>query len=157
MSPSLESPYAGGIATWGESATLSVGAIGSGSLSYQWFMNGVAIAGATNQTYTIPLLQLTDDGLYSVVISSPFGSVTNAPAQLVVNPANISIALYAGITVSGGVGNTYGLQYSTNLSDTNDWTTITNLTLQEPVEVWVDTSADASKTPKRFYRVVALP
>ena len=37
MSPSITMPFVGGTAVWGYSATLSVGAIGTGLLSYQWF------------------------------------------------------------------------------------------------------------------------
>ncbi len=41
MSPSITAPFAGATAIWGRSATLSVAAIGTGDLSYQWFKDGV--------------------------------------------------------------------------------------------------------------------
>jgi hypothetical protein len=75
-------------------------------------------------------------------------------------PVTLSIGLAeasAGVIISGMVGYTYALQYTTNLSDLNGWTTLTNLTLQQPVEVWVDTSVNPAATPKRFYRTIALP
>ena len=59
MSPSITTPYVGATAVWGYSATLSVGAIGTGLLSYQWFQNGVAIADATN-----PVLQFVKRPVY---------------------------------------------------------------------------------------------
>jgi hypothetical protein len=94
--------------------------------------------------------------MYSVVVSSPLGSVTNS-AQLVINPANMSLGMYAGITLTGAAGNSYQIQYSTNLTVPDDWTTLTNLTLQQPVELWVDTSANALTRSHRFYRVLAVP
>ena len=46
----------------GGSLTLSVTASGSGTLTYQWSRNGVAVAGATNASYTIGNAQLADAG-----------------------------------------------------------------------------------------------
>lgn len=153
MRPSLVTPYTGVVALWGYDAVLSVSAVGSGNLGYQWLREGVEIIGATNQTLTIPTVQFTDQGLYSVVVCSEWGCVTNAPAQLVVNPANTSLGLYAGITIEGSPGYTYQIQYTTDLANTNSWQTLTNYTLLQPVELWIDTSVEARSLPKRFYRV----
>jgi hypothetical protein len=153
--PSISSPFSGVIGIWGEQAMLSVGAEGSGTLDYQWYMNGVAIIGAIGATYTIPTLQLTNAGLYSVVISSQYGSVTNAAEQLVVNPANISLGTYAGVSIQGVVGYSYLIQYSTNLANTNGWIDATNLILQQPLEIWVDTSVDTHRSLGRYYRIEA--
>ena len=60
---------------------------------------GQLVNGATNSSLVFPSLQINDAGLYSVVVTSPYGSITNTPAQLVVNPANISLGLNAGITI----------------------------------------------------------
>jgi Immunoglobulin I-set domain len=38
--------------TAGQTATFSVTATGTGPLTYQWYVNGVAISGATSSTYT---------------------------------------------------------------------------------------------------------
>lgn len=156
MSPSLRSPFLGLTATWGKPATLRVSAIGSGLLGYQWFKDGALLPEATNATLEFPVIQISDGGLYSVVVSSPWGSVTNTPAQLVVNPANIALGLYAGVIIDGVAGYTYGIQYSTDLRDTNSWVTATNLTLTEPVQLWVDTSVNihGTNSAKRYYRVV---
>lgn len=156
MSPSLRSPFMGATVIWGKTATLSVSAVGSSPLSYQWFKDGVPVASGTNQTLEFPAVQLNDGGMYSVVVSSPWGSVTNPPAQLVVNPANIALGLYAGVIIDGMPGYTYGIQYTTDLRDTNSWVTATNLTLSQPVELWVDQSVNIHSTSnaKRYYRVV---
>jgi hypothetical protein len=157
MSPSIISPFAGVSGLWGQGAVMTVGAVGSGNLTYQWFKDGAAVVGATNATYTIPTLQLTDAGLYSVAVSSGFGSVTNIPAQVVVNPADVALGIYAGIVIQGTIGYSYGIQYSTNLTDTNAWIDATNITLQQPVQIWSDYGSDVRTNPKRFYRIQAQP
>jgi hypothetical protein len=155
MLPSLRTPFAGATVIWGRPATIAVSALGSGPLGYQWFRDGAPLDGATNAVLEFAAVQISDGGLYSVVVSNPWGSVTNPPAQLVVNPANIALGLYAGVTIEGVPGFTYGIQYTTDLGDTNSWVTATNLTLTEPVELWVDRSVEVQSNPgaRRFYRV----
>ena len=84
MSPALTSPFSGTVALWGQNTTLAVGAIGSGDLSYQWYFNGSPIPGAIGSGYGLGPIQFTNAGLYSVVVSSSYGSVTNQAYQVVV-------------------------------------------------------------------------
>jgi hypothetical protein len=156
MYPSILSPFLGASFIAGRDVTLSVGAVGSEPLSYQWFKDGVALDSGTNRTYHFPAVALNDAGTYSVVVSSPLGSVTNT-AQVVVNQSSIAFGLYAGITISGSVGNVFEIQYSTNLSVANPWITLTNLTLQQPDELWVDTTVDAFTRAHRYYQVLPKP
>jgi hypothetical protein len=154
--PSLVSPFAGAIDIWGQNAVLTVGAVGSGSLSYQWYFNGQAIGGATASSYALNGIQFTNAGLYSVVVSSAYGSVTNTAYQVVVNPANTSIGLFAGVTIEGTVGYNYNIQSTTNLSDPNSWVTLTNITLTSPIQIWYDGSSDVHNpsNPQKFYQVL---
>ncbi len=69
MTPSIISPFSGATLIWGRDGTISVGAIGSGILNYQWFFNGVAVAGATNAALNFSSIQFTNGGLYSVVVA----------------------------------------------------------------------------------------
>lgn len=62
----------------------SVGASGSLPLSYQWLFNGTNLPGATNYSITFTNLQFSNDGVFSVVITNAFGSVTSAAAILTV-------------------------------------------------------------------------
>jgi len=80
--------------TSGATAALSVVATGD-SLTYQWQIDGVNIAGATAATYTTPALTVADSGKpYTVVVSNSAGSVTSAAAVLTVNPpAGATVAL----------------------------------------------------------------
>jgi len=68
----------------GQNASFSVNAIGSAPLTYQWRFGGVNITGATNSSVTLANVQAAQAGLYSVVISNPFGATTSANATLTV-------------------------------------------------------------------------
>jgi hypothetical protein len=156
MYPFLATPFGGVVTDWGYTNTLSVEAWGTGPLRFQWFDNGAAILGATNETLEFSSIQFTNAGLYSVVVGSPLGSVTNAPEQVIANPAGVSLGLYPGVTVSGVVGHTYIIHSTTNLSNTNSWVSVATLTLEEPVHLWVDINVNASlpANTQRFYRVL---
>jgi hypothetical protein len=156
MYPSIITPFTGLVTDWGQSSTLSVEAWGSGVLTFQWYDNGVAIPNATNSTLAFSAIQFTNAGSYSVVVSSSLGSVTNTAAQVVVNPAGVSLGLYPGITVTGAVGYTYDIQSNPDLTNTNGWITVATLTLWQPVEFWVDVNHNAASPTNqhRFYRVL---
>jgi len=156
MYPTIMNPFTGAITYWGQSATLSMAAWGTGPLSYQWFDNGVAILNATNQTLNLSGIQSTNAGLYSVVVSSPLGSVTNAPEQVIVELAGVSLGFSPTLTISGVTGYSYIIQGSTNLGNANGWVTLTNLTLTQPVQLFIDTTVDASSpfNSQHFYRVL---
>jgi hypothetical protein len=157
MYPFLVTPFAGLDTYRGNTNTLSVEAWGTGPLGYQWFDNGIAIENATNQSLIFSDVQLTNAGLYSVVVSSPFGSVTNTPQQVLVNPAGVSFGgLYPSVLIRGVVGNSYIIQSTANISDSNSWVTVTNLTLTQPVQLWVDTNINAAlpANPQQFFRIL---
>jgi hypothetical protein len=82
-------------------------------------------------------------------------TITSLPATLTMNPAGVTIALHAGVSMGGVVGLTYGIQSTTDLSNTNSWAGVTNITLAVPTEIWYD-SLLASQ-PQRYYRVVPGP
>ena len=156
MIPSLTTPFAGLIGLWGQPATLSVGAVGSGTLNYQWYFNGAPITGANSNTYTIQEVQFTNAGLYSVLASSAFGSISNVGYQLVVNPANITLATRPDVVIQGTVGYVYTIQSTIDLKNTNSWVTETNLVLPASTYDWVDLNTDTSKASPvhKFYRVI---
>ncbi|NHZ89419.1 hypothetical protein F2P45_10385 [Massilia sp. CCM 8733] len=67
----------------GEPATFSVAASGSGTLSYQWWRNGVEIAGATSATYTTTAATLADSGdVFSVAVRNQAATVTSDAVAL---------------------------------------------------------------------------
>ena len=69
----------------GQSASFSVtDAGGIPASTYQWLFNGIAISGATNSTYSIASVAITNAGTYKVIVINPAGSPT-ASATLTVN------------------------------------------------------------------------
>ncbi len=74
--------------TVGSPLTFTVIATGTAPFTYQWRRNGAAITGASNGTFSIPAVQLTDAASYDVIVSNASGSVTSRTAKLVtlINP-----------------------------------------------------------------------
>jgi hypothetical protein len=64
--------------TEGGSATFNVVAAGSAPLTYQWFKGSTPIPDATNASYTIPSVRLSDAGNYYAVVSNPLPSSTTS-------------------------------------------------------------------------------
>ncbi len=70
------------IVTQGGVATFNVGVTGAPPFSFQWYLDGVAIPGATNSSYTIPDVQIAHAGIYKVEINNVAGSVISDPVRL---------------------------------------------------------------------------
>src|SRR5436190_12977268 len=59
-------------------AAFGVIAEGTAPLGYQWYKDGIAIVGATNDQIVLPHPQFSDEGTYWVVVENGEGSVTSA-------------------------------------------------------------------------------
>ncbi|MBI3867393.1 MAG: hypothetical protein HY299_02595 [Verrucomicrobia bacterium] len=68
----------------GETASFAVIATGTKPLSYEWRFNNTNI-GATAQALLLLNVGTNSEGQYSVVVSNAFGSVTSAPALLIID------------------------------------------------------------------------
>jgi len=66
----------------GGSFSFSVTATGSPAPTYQWLLNGAAIAGATSATYSVSSSISAEAGSYTVVVSNSAGEVTSSAATL---------------------------------------------------------------------------
>jgi hypothetical protein len=66
----------------GSYATFNVSAGGTPALTYQWYFNSTAIAGATAPTLTVGPVNLSHAGLYSVLVSNDCGAVHSTEARL---------------------------------------------------------------------------
>lgn len=121
--------------------------------TYQWYFNQTnAIPGATNGVLTLNNVTLDQVGTYSAVVSNSAGSATSQLAQLNALPA-LDIHMDPVITLHGGVGLTYDLQYIDMFGPTNQpWTTLVTITLTNSAENYTDLSATGQ--PVRFYRIV---
>lgn len=67
----------------GSPVTFNVSATG-GTLYYQWLFDGATIPGATGASYTLGAAGIADAGSYSVLVTSPTGSVVSSNAILTV-------------------------------------------------------------------------
>ncbi len=80
----------------GSGATLSVGLGGIGPFTYQWRFNGANISGATNATLTLANLHSNQSGHYSVVITTPDGTLISSDAIVTVIAQDILVYSYSG-------------------------------------------------------------
>jgi len=139
--PTITVQPANATVTFGQTATFSVAATGSGTLSYQWQQNSANIPGATSSAYTTPAVTVAESGsTFDVVVTNAEGSITSdasttstssTPATLTVvsvplptlssQPANASVtvgesATFA-VTATGGATLSYQWQQnSVNIS-----------------------------------------
>ena len=78
----------------GYTATFTVVASGSGTLTYQWKKNGAAISAATGPSYITPALTLGDSGsTYTCIVTGKAGPVTSSPALLTVRALGTAISV----------------------------------------------------------------
>jgi len=80
----------------GSTVTLTVAALGSAPLTYQWRKDGADISGANDSSLTFAPVAKSDAGTYAVRISNPAGNVTSANAVLVVRD-NVSTIFNTGV------------------------------------------------------------
>ena len=87
--PAITTQPAAQTITAGQTATFSVTATGTGTLSYQWKKNGTNITGgtgATTNSYTTPAMGYAGNGaVYSVVVTDSVGATTSSNATLTVS------------------------------------------------------------------------
>ncbi|MFN0011703.1 MAG: immunoglobulin domain-containing protein [Phycisphaerales bacterium] len=92
----------------GTNALFTVGASGSGVLTYQWRKDGAPILAATQPSYMIVGVAAASAGTYDCVVSNACGSTTSGGALLTVNapptfsmhPASISACQGAEVMIS---------------------------------------------------------
>ncbi len=86
----------------GASISLTVAAGGAEPLSYQWFLNGKALAGAAGPALTLRNIGAANAGIYTVVVGNIAGTVTSSNAVLVLTvPPTIEIPPQS-LTVTNG-------------------------------------------------------
>jgi hypothetical protein len=134
----------------GQSATFTVDASGVPPASYQWFLNGVAISGATSASYNVPVAGSTNSGIYSVVISNAAGSITN-----VASLALVDLKMFAGIVIDGPTNSQYRVDYTTDVNTpSTNWIAAGTVILTTRPFYYFD--VDSPALPRRFYRAVPV-
>jgi hypothetical protein len=120
----------------GRTVQLYAGAVGVGSLVYQWQFNGFAIPGANQPRLTLNTVGAEQTGNYTCVVSNTLGKVTSRVARVeVVLPPGVSAltgtvraTLGTNITLSAGITGTPPFTYQWRKNGENI-TTATNATL----------------------------
>jgi hypothetical protein len=78
----------------GFTATFAVTATSPAPITYQWFKNGFAVAGATAATYTTPATTMANSGdVYTVTVTNSAGPTTSHPATLTVEVPTTNVPL----------------------------------------------------------------
>ena len=87
----------------GQSATFTVTADGSPTLTYQWQRNAANIPGATSASYTTPPTTFADNGaVFSIQVSNSLGTVASDPAVLVVGATPVLAPVITGVANAEG-------------------------------------------------------
>jgi hypothetical protein len=113
----------------GETVSFSVQASGSGTLAYQWKLNGTAIQGATQSTYRIDSVKTSDAGQYTVEVSNSAGSKTSDPATLTVQEVSLQAGLLGywkfdetqGEVAADSTTNGLNATFGNSLGDNSQW------------------------------------
>ena len=124
--PSITTQPSGQTVGAGGSATFVVSA--AGVTTYQWYLNGSPISGATAASFTRSNVSAADAGSYFVVVTNAAGSVTSNPATLTVQSAvvtNQAVTSGREVTLAAPVvAGTFQWQVSTNAGAS--WSDVSN-------------------------------
>ena len=110
----------------GVNITFSVGVVGTAPFAYQWTSNNVAVPGATNATFTLNNVSLSDSGTYSVLVTNSYGQALSSNAMLAVFPAIVITQPAGSISDTGAVLNGSVTLGSDETVVWFDWGTDTN-------------------------------
>jgi uncharacterized repeat protein (TIGR03803 family) len=153
----------------GSTANFTVMAYGTEPLDYYWVFNNTntvdntRITGSESDSLTVDSISSNDEGIYQVIITNDFGSVTSVVATLTMITTNTPAPpafqsfMFAGTNLnlswSAIVGSSYQLQCTTDLTQTN-W-----INLGSPISASGSTvtATDSMTNSQRFYRVVLVP
>ncbi len=106
--PEITKPPEGRAVCAGEELVLKVSAVGTGTLSYQWYRDGQPLAdggnvtGARTPTLRITALAAADAGQYDVSVADECGTAVSPPAAVAVQPATAIVWQPQDVTVVAG-------------------------------------------------------
>ncbi len=103
------------------SASLTVTALGTSPLAYQWRKNGSPLEMATNSALTLANLSSSDAGSYDVVVTNLYGAVTSSvamlsvvaalPVSILIQPASQSVPIGANVAFGVTAGSGFPVAY----------------------------------------------
>jgi hypothetical protein len=140
----------------GGNASFTVGVSNTTGVTYQWqhantnISNGGEYSGVTNSTLAVTGVTANDVGHYRVVVSNPIGTVYSSDAPLTIVTSDINPV----VSITGKIGDTYRVDYTTSLSLPNWIPLSTNKLTSSPFPV-LDPTPVRTGGP-RFYRAIFL-
>jgi hypothetical protein len=144
------------VATAGKTIQLRALAVGVQPLSYQWQCDGTNVPGATTALLTLPNVQSSSAGTYSLVITNALGTAvsSNATLNVLALPSTSLAISVAGpvtsISFTSQLGSSYLLEYKDFLQDPA-WTPLSPaVPATGGVMVLQDTNPPAAS---RYYRL----
>lgn len=104
MPPAIVTPPQNQTANAGQMTTFTMTAEGTAPLSYQWYRNGVAIAGATGLSYSTMTSASDNGAVFSATVTNVAGTVTSYSATLTVDvPPTITVQPVSDTVDAGSV------------------------------------------------------
>jgi uncharacterized delta-60 repeat protein len=147
--PGIPAPLQSQTAEDGCDVNLAARVTGYPPPTYQWFVNGNAIAGCTNSVLSLSGVQASNIGAYTLVVSNAAGAITSAPIMLNVIPI-VERRPVPGVEVTGEVGSSLHVEYTDALGSPANWETMATMTLSNTSQFYFDVSEPLP--PERFYR-----
>ena len=106
----------------GGTAIFSTEAGGVGSISYQWYRDGIAVAGATNPTFAVSDVSFADVVPYHVVVTNGTKTVTSDPVTVVgPRPAPVIIRQPVSVITTAGHPATVSVEAAASGEITYQW------------------------------------
>lgn len=111
----------------GKPATFGVQGDGSGTLQYQWYLDGVPVPGATSESVTLTdrIVEVRDYTV-SVRISNALGGVTTESVRLQVTPADVELGIARAVLLSWPLAGTDGYLVQGAPTASGPWTFLTS-------------------------------
>jgi hypothetical protein len=121
VAPTITTQPASQTVDEGNTATFTVVATGTPAPTYQWYLGGIPLSGATSSTLTIGNVQPANAGSYTVIVTNSISSVTSKAATLTVDAAPSITAQPQSQTVAAGSSVTFSVVASGNPAPTYQW------------------------------------
>lgn len=106
----------------GQTVTISVTADGTTPFTYQWFLNGTAVSGATANPLVITNAQVTAAGTYTVSVTNSAGSATSNNAVLTMLAPPVITTQPVSLVRAVGTAASFTVVATGNPAPTYQWT-----------------------------------